>query len=393
MLTCPNCGEKVSSPSDLTARLATCRCGAEFPIAAEATMLPQAPAPQTSSPVPEIDVPGYQILNPIGSGGMGTVYQAVQQSLGRKVAIKVLPKDLASDPHFVSRFEREAAALAQLSHPNIVNIIDRGQAGAIFYFVMELIEARSGGPSSLRELIDKGLLAPEQVTGYACQIAGALTAAHAKGIIHRDIKPSNVLVDETGNARVVDFGIAQLIQGGPDAQPQLTLAGSAIGTPRYMSPEQRQDGSSADARSDIYSLGFVLYEMLTGLIPEGVFELPSELGHDPAWDEIIEKAIRRNPDLRYSSMQEFLRALEALRSTASDLTVTSAPAPLEGTSGGTYSTPPEDSCHDCNHPNPPENRFCASCGVNLFEPCPVCAGDNRLGLSFCGSCGGNLSDL
>jgi serine/threonine-protein kinase len=199
----------------------------------------------------------YQVVRRIGSGGMADVYLAEDQELGRRVAIKILNDRHAHDEQFVERFRREAKNAAALSHPNIVAIYDRGEAEGTYYIAMEYLDGRS-----LKELIVGRGPAPFPVAiDYARQILAALRFAHRNGIVHRDIKPHNVLVDGEGRVKVTDFGIARA-----GAASQMTEAGSIVGTAQYLSPEQAK-GTAVDQRSDIYSLGVVLYELLTGSVP------------------------------------------------------------------------------------------------------------------------------
>src|SRR5437016_12623038 len=187
---------------------------------------------------------------------MANVYLAEDQELGRRVAIKLLDERHAQDEQFVERFRREAKSAAGLSHPNVVSIYDRGEAEGSYYIAMEFLDGRS-----LKELIVSRGPAPVSVAiDYARQILGALRFAHRNGIVHRDIKPHNVLVDSEGRLKVTDFGIARA------GASQMTEAGSIIGTAQYLSPEQAK-GTAVDARSDLYSVGIVLYEMLTGKVP------------------------------------------------------------------------------------------------------------------------------
>lgn len=201
----------------------------------------------------------YQILEEIGRGGMAIVYKAVQPSLQRHVAIKVLPPQFTFDTIFVQRFQREAVAAGRLKHPNIVTIYDVGEQGGIYYIVMEYLEG-----VILAELIrQQGPLPLQRVAHIAQQVASALDYAHGQGFIHRDIKPGNVIVGPGDHATLTDFGIVKAAEG-----TTLTRTGMMIGTPQYMSPEQIQ-GREIDYRADIYSLGIVCYEMLTGRVPFG----------------------------------------------------------------------------------------------------------------------------
>ena len=198
----------------------------------------------------------YVIKRKLGSGGMADVYLAEDQELGRRVALKLLDDRHASDEQFVERFRREAQSAAGLNHPNIVSIFDRGRAEGTYYIAMEFLDGRT-----LKELLVRNGPTPIPIAiDYARQILGALAFAHRNGIIHRDIKPHNIVVGGDGRLKVTDFGIAR------SGASQMTEAGSIVGTAQYLSPEQAR-GAPVDPRSDLYSLGIVLYEMLTGKVP------------------------------------------------------------------------------------------------------------------------------
>jgi serine/threonine protein kinase len=206
----------------------------------------------------------YVIVSPIGAGGMGEVYRAHDPKLRRDVAIKVLPEAFAADPDRLVRFEREARAVAALSHPNILAIYDFGRDEAVQYAVTELLEGRT-----LREVIRGGAIAPPRAIGIATQIARGLEAAHGRGVVHRDLKPDNVFLLTDGHVKILDFGVAK--SAGPAAHGEQaitvtgdgTAAGALLGTAGYMAPEQVR-GESVDQRADIFALGCVLFEMLAG---------------------------------------------------------------------------------------------------------------------------------
>jgi len=263
----------------------------------------------------------YRIVRKLGSGGMANVYLAEDQELGRRVAIKILNDRHAGDEQFVERFRREAKNAAGLSHPNIVSIYDRGEATeGTYYIAMEYLDGRS-----LKELIVSRGPAPIPIAiDYTRQILAALRFAHRNGVIHRDIKPHNILVDSEGRVKVTDFGIARAEQAGASAQ-QMTEAGSIIGTAQYLSPEQAR-GTRVDATSDLYSLGIVLYELLTGTVPfsgetpveiamkhlSAIPDPPSELRHDVphALDMVVLRALAKDPRDRYQSAEEMDADLE-----------------------------------------------------------------------------------
>src|ERR671925_1898826 len=251
----------------------------------------------------------YRIVRRLGAGGMANVYLAEDQTLGRRVAIKILNDRHANDDQFVERFRREAKNAASLSHPNIVSIYDRGEAEGTYYIAMEYLDGRS-----LKELIVRRGPAPIHIAvDYARQVLAAIRFAHRHGIVHRDIKPHNVLVDGEGRLKVTDFGIARA------GASQMTEAGSIIGTAQYLSPEQAK-GAPVDQRSDLYSLGVVLYELLTGSLPfsgdtpveiamkhlSAVPEPPSKrrAGIPRDLDFVVLRALAKDPSERYQSAEE-----------------------------------------------------------------------------------------
>src|SRR5450432_3001731 len=208
----------------------------------------------------------YEIQSPLGTGGMGEVYRATDTKLGRDIALKVLPAEMARDPERLGRFRREAKALAQLDHPNIVTIHSVEECGGIHFLTMQLVDGLS-----LDHLIPHGGLPVEQIIEIARALGDALAAAHEKGIVHRDLKPANVMVSNDGRVKVLDFGLAKDIREAGLGDATLTSAhqtqmGMVMGTPAYMSPEQTS-GRPLDHRTDIFSLGVVLHEMATGQRP------------------------------------------------------------------------------------------------------------------------------
>ena len=251
-------------------------------------------------PISELAVlfPQLEILNTLGEGGMGVVYLARQRKLERLVALKILPRELAADPAFADRFLREAQALARLQHPNIVSLYDFGEAGGYYFLVMEYADGLN-----LRQILLRGDLKPREALAIVPQICEGLQYAHETGVIHRDIKPENVLVDRSGRVKITDFGLAKILdQAGPSVT--ITGTGQVMGTPQYMAPEQLAN-SNVDHRADIYSLGVVFYELLTGNLPRGRFELPSRrIDVDVRLDEVVLRALEQDPDLRYQHARE-----------------------------------------------------------------------------------------
>jgi tRNA A-37 threonylcarbamoyl transferase component Bud32 len=259
----------------------------------EATFVARSPA----APPPEevgILFPQLEVLELLGRGGMGAVYKARQRDLHRIVALKILPPELARDPAFGERFVREARALASLNHPHIVTIHDFGQAQGVYYLLMEYVDG-----VNLRQAQQAGRIEPEQVLGIISQICEALQYAHEEGVVHRDIKPENILLDRRGRLKIADFGLAKLVRNQPADLP-LTQTRQVMGTLHYMAPEQIEHPTQVDHRADIYSLGVVFYELLTGDLPLGRFETPShKVQIDVRLDEIVLRALERDPQRRY----------------------------------------------------------------------------------------------
>ena len=279
--------------------------------------------------------PQLEILSLIGRGGMGAVYKARQPALDRFVALKLLPPESVAGPGFTERFNREARALARLNHPNIVVIHEFGQAGGLPYFLMEFVDGLN-----LRQLEQAGRLPAREALAIIPQICEALQFAHDAGIVHRDVKPENILIDKGGRVKIADFGIAKMmgVEGGEAA----TATSQAIGTPHYMAPEQVEHPETVDHRADIYSLGVVLYEMLTGELPLGKFAAPSRrVRVDVRLDEVVLRALEKEPDLRYQKVSEVGDRLETIaEAPGASPAGGAAPATLGGT--GPASTPSID---------------------------------------------------
>ncbi len=253
-------------------------------------------------------------MNLLGCGGMGAVYKARQRGLNRFVALKILPPQILNVTGFAERFAREAQALARLSHPNIVTVIDLGQSGSIYYFLMELVDG-----INLRQLLQAGRISPREVLALTLQICEALEYAHGEGIVHRDIKPENILLDGKGRVKIADFGISKII--GPTAQTTpLTQSNQVMGTMHYMAPEQFENPLAVDHRADIYALGMVLYEMLTGELPMGYFEPPSrKAAIDSRLDDVVLHALERDPKRRFQRASEMRLRMETIAGVASKL--------------------------------------------------------------------------
>ena len=276
-----------------------------------------APSPAELSPL----LPGYEVESLLGRGGMGAVYLATETRLRRRVALKLLPLELGFRHDFRQRFEREARVLAQLDHPHIVRLYGMGETDdGHLYLVMEYVEG-----SHLAALLQQALTAPERPPGRPVipwpriaqiigQLAEALAHAHAQGLIHRDLKPANVLLTHDGSAKLADFGLARTMLQNLAASENsafLTQTGQVMGTYDYMAPEQR-DGLPSDHRVDIYGLGVLLYQLLTGSLPRGTFEPPSTLtGVGPEVDRLVSRALASNPAHRTPTAEGFLAELRA----------------------------------------------------------------------------------
>ena len=311
---------------------------------ARAALATEIPGNTPAAEVPELSAvaaafPQLDVLELVGRGGMGVVYKARQKSLNRLVALKLLAPERVTEPQFASRFEQEAQALAQLSHPNIVTIHDFGIASppptpsapppAPFYFLlMEFVDG-----VNLRQALQAGRFTPEQALAIVPPVCAALQFAHERGIVHRDIKPENLLLDKDGRIKIADFGIAKMLgaggiaaafgppaEPGPAADPAVgappvpaATALTAAGTPHYMAPEQCGTPAQADHRADIYSLGVVLYELLTGELPGACLEPPShKVQLDVRLDAIVLRALAVQPELRYATAAEFRTQLDSV---------------------------------------------------------------------------------
>ncbi|MEZ6086962.1 MAG: serine/threonine-protein kinase [Pirellulaceae bacterium] len=280
---------------------------------------PKTEAPSIASLQPLF--PQFDFLRIVGRGGMGAVYQVRQKSLDRVVALKIVLPNEAKAQHLDERFEREAKSLAKLNHRNIVTVHDFGVAEfpsdgqepatgsdkqKIFYFVMEYVEG-----VNLRDLIRRKTLQPSEALRIIPSVCDALQYAHDRGVVHRDIKPENILIDESGEVKIADFGLAKLIDSDPKSS--LTRTFQAMGTPHYMAPEQMERPMEVDHRVDIYALGVTLYELLTGELPLGRFAPPSRKVHvDVRLDEIVLRALQREPELRYQKISDIKSDMHSL---------------------------------------------------------------------------------
>jgi serine/threonine protein kinase len=299
------------------------QCGVEMPTNAPQGLCPtclmkvglgsqfgDAP-PESATALPPEEIakffPQLEIICLLGHGGMGMVYKARQPQLDRFVALKILSPHLSKDPAFAERFSREAKALARLNHPNIVGVFDFGKAGDFYYFLMEYMDGMN--LSQLQQT--KKQLPPEEALAIVPKICDALQYAHDEGVVHRDIKPANILIDQKGRVKIADFGIAKMV--GKAGDFSLTQSRSMIGTPQYMAPEQIEKPLDVDHRADIYALGVVFYEMLTGELPMGRFAPPSQkVQVDVRLDEVVLRALEKEPSRRYQQASQVKSAVETV---------------------------------------------------------------------------------
>lgn len=295
---CPTCGARIGADA---AQGLCPRCLLEAVSAAT-----EAGAESGGGPAAMPDIgklrqafPELEIESVIGVGGMGAVFRARQPHLDRRIALKVLSERLARNPAFAERFNREAKMLARLNHANIVTVHDFGQRDGFYYLLMEHVDG-----VNLRQAMRAGRFTPDQALSLVPRICEALQFAHGEGVLHRDIKPENILLDGRGRVKIADFGIAKLV-GNLGDEASLTVSGAALGTPAYMAPEQIENPSGVDHRADIYSLGVVLYELLTGELPLGRFAAPSaKASLDPRVDAIVLRALAKERELRQQSADQ-----------------------------------------------------------------------------------------
>src|ERR1039457_3313594 len=323
--------------------------------AAEDTVMDAKQPPFNPPSVTELAAkfPQLEILELIGKGGMGAVYKARQKQLDRIVALKILPPGIGDDPAFAERFAREAKALAKLNHPGIVTLYEFGNVGQasrlsqtlekstpqggtsekmetgaapvpLYYFLMEFVDG-----VNLRQLLHAGRISPREALAIVPQICDALQFAHDQGIVHRDIKPENILLDRRGRVKVADFGLAKIVEGSAGSplpagsargvtRPThaLTESGTTIGTPNYMAPEQKEHPDTVDNRADIYALGVVFYQMLTGELPGKKIEPPSKkVQIDVRLDEVVLRALEKKPELRYQQASVLKTQVETIAQT------------------------------------------------------------------------------
>ena len=329
---CPSCGKPLGADVPM-GFCPECLIQAGFPTGTETQSDP--PTMFVPPPVEELArlFPQLEIIELAGKGGMGAVYKVRQKQLNRLVALKILPPGVGDQPAFAERFTREAQALAQLNHPGIVTLYEFGESSGQFYFLMEFVDG-----VTLRQLLQRGRVSAREALAIVPQLCDALQYAHDQGIVHRDIKPENIMLDRRGRVKVTDFGLAKLMAGEsapsailrpggspvenpnePGRRPALrTGAGKVMGTPQYMAPEQANHPADVDHRADIYALGVVFYQMLTGELPGKKIEPPSKkVQVDVRLDEIVLRALEQKPELRYQQASVLKTELETVGAAAS----------------------------------------------------------------------------
>lgn len=303
---CPTCGAAL--PAQATAGLCP-RCLMAEAMEPTQTSEGDTPREETHSAgelAPHF--PQLDILECLGRGGMGVVYKARQKSLNRIVALKLIAPERVADEAFAKRFSQEAQALAALNHPSIVTIYDFGQAGGFYFLLMEFVDG-----VNLRQAMKAGRFTPEQALAVVPPVCDALQFAHEHGIVHRDIKPENLLLDKDGRVKIADFGVAKILHA--DESDVNPAESQPAGTPQYMAPEQTEAGAT-DHRADIYSLGVVLYELLTDELPADRLEPPSsKVQIDVRLDEVVLRALSVSPSLRFQSATQFSAQVETIAST------------------------------------------------------------------------------
>lgn len=293
---CPNCGNRLEASGNCNACLMNLGLSETDPDmgGAGAAALPS--LEELNAQFPQLEVTRL-----VGRGGMGAIYHARQTALDRDVALKLIAKEVSSDPAFVERFEREAKTLAKLSHPNIVTIFDFGRTDdGTAYLILEYVDG-----INLRDAISSGSVGSDEALEVVSKICGALEYAHSKGVVHRDIKPENILLGEDGTLKVADFGIAKILDESART-PTLTATRQVLGSLHYLAPEHLEAPEQVDHRVDLYALGVVFYELLTGQLPLGRYDAPSKIHQrvDPRLDAIVMKTLSRQPAQRYQHAAE-----------------------------------------------------------------------------------------
>lgn len=319
---CPKCGRVMEgAPGSALCPVCLLQAGMD----ASATTPPDKTSPYAAKFAPPSlaelapHFPQLELLELLGQGGMGAVYKARQVRLNRLVALKILPRTAGQEAEFASRFAREAQTLAQLNHPNIVGIHDYGETAGWFHFIMEYVDG-----VNLRQAIQARSVEPKEALSMVGQVCDALQYAHEEGVVHRDIKPENILLDKRGRLKIADFGLAKLL--GHDTQNhRLTHTHQVMGTLGYMAPEQMEGSKEVDHRADLYALGVVFYELLTGELPMGRFAPPSQkIQVDVRIDEVVLKTLEKEPERRYQKASLIKEDVERISSSAGPMALTTA---------------------------------------------------------------------
>jgi serine/threonine protein kinase len=309
---------------------------------------------------------------------MGIVYRAHDRHLDTAVVIKVPRRAMLEDPEFAGRFDKEIRSLVQLSHPNVVKILDVGTHGDLPFAVMQYLAG--GSLEGRKRTLSSGDVVPmelEELSQWLEGVATALDFIHNRGFVHRDVKPANILFDQNGNVYLSDFGVAKAVAASREARQSVTATGTGLvlGTPDYMAPEQRRDAKNVDHRADIYSLGKVLYKLLTGERPSDI--IPSFIPPPAALSEIIFKCVNPKVEERYFSVDDLVKDLEHVDFSGAqkrDLTQLVL----------------QNICPHCNAPNAANDKFCAHCGDSLTSNCPECDHENSIQRPFCTDCGTDI---
>ena len=308
---CPNC--KAAVPADAPEGVCPAcalRAGFETEVGPDSPTRTDPGSPAAPLPVEQLAerLPELEQFELIGQGGMGAVYRARHVKLDRPVAVKIVDARLRDDAAFEERFTREARTMAQLNHPNVVSVYDFGHREDLYYLIMEFVDG-----VNLRQTIEAGELDPHEALALVPHICSALQYAHDKGVVHRDIKPENILIDRNGTIKIADFGLAKLM--GNEGSRRLTGTRQVMGTPHYMAPEQIENPAAVDHRADIFALGVVFYELLTGELPVGRFPPPSKkVQIDVRLDDVVLRTLEKEPSLRYQQASELRTDVESISS-------------------------------------------------------------------------------
>ena len=324
---CPQCGSTIpeDAPESLCPKCLMANLGPE---SSKSSRQQQEMTPPSLEELSRI-FPELEIIELIGQGGMGFVFKVRQPKLDRIVALKLLPENLSRDPHFAERFNREARVLAKLSHPNIVAVFESGHRNPYYFFLMEYVDGLN-----LREAMQAGRFSPKEALKLVPQICEALQFAHDQKVLHRDIKPENILLNEKGKIKIADFGIAKIAGQSDSQEITLTQTGLRMGSPHYMAPEHFENPGEIDHRADIYSLGVVFYELLTGELPIGRFDPPSfNVPMDQTIDRIVLRALEKDRERRQKSADELKTEVDTVFSNQASVShkgVTRRPSSISG---------------------------------------------------------------